>query len=595
MNVKPEYMSFGELFKNNNIFYTPPYQRDYSWEEEQIEQFCNDIKESLSKKSQGKNFEHFFGGVVCAQEKNLGGNRGIENLLVDGQQRLSTIVLFFSVVKVALDELKCKDEKDNEYKKMIFNDIYKYFYFDEREHREINKRIRVSIGHADNDFYQALIDGHPLAPTRNSHHLMLNAKKFFQELFTKDLFLQKNISECLEILDEIVKLFEESFLVIHIVTNSIDEAYKLFTVLNDRGINLTEGELLKAYTIGMCGNNTSYSRKITDDWDVILKHPPKKVTNYLRWIIIMLVGKNVTSSSVLDEYKSSFLEEFLSLDELEKRVGLIRKSVEKLEYISEGEWPFDSENINWHKGKLDLLINKLKHTHAMPLILAASFSEPKEFKNIVNETYKFFIRYKMISSLHASLFSSLYSGLAKKIYIARDRFTIKELHYEFNKVIEQKDPENINFINGIRGLMYQRKGDNKPIKCLLITIQENWSWLMLPCQGTSENRLRREENSIIYDFNNTTLEHLYPYSAPSEYKSPETEKIKNTIGNIVILDPGRNARNENKLFNKKKDIFINTGIGIHSFIVDKDDWNESNIIELTDKYIDYAVKVFSFR
>ncbi|MBD2792565.1 DUF262 domain-containing protein [Xenorhabdus szentirmaii] len=595
MNVKPEYMSFGELFKNNNIFYTPPYQRDYSWEEEQIEQFCSDIKESLSKKSQRKNFEHFFGGVVCAQENSLGGNRGIENLLVDGQQRLSTIVLFFSVVRAVLNDLECKNETDNEYRKMISNDIYKYFIFEEREHREINKRVRVSIGQADNDFYQGVIEGPRLESTRNSHNLILNAEKYFHELFINDLFLQKDTSECLEILDEIVKLFEESFLVIHIVTNSIDEAYKLFTVLNDRGINLTEGELLKAHTIGMCGKSTPYTRKITDDWDIILKHPPKKVTDYLRWIIIMIVGKNVKSSSVLEEYKHSFLEESLSLDELAKRVGFIRKCVDKLEYISEGEWPFDDESKNWNKGKLDLLINKLKHKFAMPLLLAASFSDPREFKNIVNETYKFFIRYKMISSLHASLFSTLYSALAKKIYSTRDRFSIKELHDEFNKVIEQKDPDDMNFINGIRGLMYQRKGDNKPIKCLLISIQENWSWLMQPCQGTSQNRLKKEDESIFYDFNNTTLEHLYPYSSSGENKSLEMEKIKNTIGNIVILDPGRNSRNENKPFNEKKDSFANTGIGIHSLIVDKDDWTELDIKELTEKYIEYAVKVFSFR
>ncbi|EBL0730823.1 DUF262 domain-containing protein, partial [Salmonella enterica] len=63
MNVKPEYMSFGELFKNSNIFYTPTYQRDYSWEDEQIEQFCNDIQDALVKKKSKKSCEHFFGGV----------------------------------------------------------------------------------------------------------------------------------------------------------------------------------------------------------------------------------------------------------------------------------------------------------------------------------------------------------------------------------------------------------------------------------------------------------------------------------------------------------------------------------------------------
>ncbi|WP_158686330.1 DUF262 domain-containing protein, partial [Cronobacter sakazakii] len=298
MDVKPEYMTFGELFKNSNVFYTPTYQRDYSWEDEQIEQFCNDIHDALTKKKSKKSCEHFFGGVVCAQQKVFGGHRRIENLLVDGQQRLSTIVLFFSVIRDIINTLNCEEEKDYEYRDMILSDIYKYFYLDERENRQIKKHVRVKIGKADDYFYQSLIDANPLKATRNSHELMLRAKKKFNDFIKDELFNGKVISECLEVIDDIVKLFEESFLFIHIVTNSVDDAYKLFTVLNDRGINLTEGELLKAYTIGVCSNDPSYERTISANWDAILKYPSKKVTDYLRWILIMLTGNNITASSV---------------------------------------------------------------------------------------------------------------------------------------------------------------------------------------------------------------------------------------------------------------------------------------------------------
>lgn len=71
MNVKPEYMSFGELFKNSNIFYTPTYQRDYSWEEEQIEQFCSDILDALTKKNQGKVASIFLVGLFAHKKKFL--------------------------------------------------------------------------------------------------------------------------------------------------------------------------------------------------------------------------------------------------------------------------------------------------------------------------------------------------------------------------------------------------------------------------------------------------------------------------------------------------------------------------------------------
>ncbi|EPN9527764.1 DUF262 domain-containing protein [Cronobacter malonaticus] len=595
MDVKPEYMTFGELFKNSNVFYTPTYQRDYSWEDEQIEQFCNDIHDALTKKKSKKGCEHFFGGVVCAQQKVFGGHRRIENLLVDGQQRLSTIVLFFSVIRDIINALNCEEEKDYEYRDMILSDIYKYFYLDERENRQIKKHVRVKIGKADDYFYQSLIDANPLKATRNSHELMLRAKKKFNDFIKDELFNGKVISECLEVIDDIVKLFEESFLFIHIVTNSVDDAYKLFTVLNDRGINLTEGELLKAYTIGVCSNDPSYERTISANWDAILKYPSKKVTDYLRWILIMLTGNNITASSVLEEYKRSVFNDSANKKEINDIVAFIRECVEKLEYISDGAWPFNNDiNNKWHQSKLDLLINKLKHLHAMPLLLAASFSSETNFKNILNETTKFFIRCKMISDLHASVFSKLYANLALKIHTERDRFDISCLHKAFNDTLLDKDPEDVKFISSIRGLNYQKKGDNKPIKCLLMTIQENWNWLQQPCQGNSLNRLKREDQTVIFDFNSMTLEHIYPYSALKEDKDLEMEKIKNSIGNIVILDPSRNQKNENKSFVNKKNTFENTGIGIHSWIYEQQEWTEDSVKKLTDLYVDAAIKTFSF-
>ncbi|EAU7582330.1 TPA: HNH endonuclease family protein, partial [Salmonella enterica] len=132
------------------------------------------------------------------------------------------------------------------------------------------------------------------------------------------------------------------------------------------------------------------------------------------------------------------------------------------------------------------------------------------------------------------------------------------------------------------------------IKCLLMTIQENWEWLKQPCQGNSLNRLKREDQTIIFDFNSMTLEHIYPYSALHEDKDMDMEKLKNNIGNIVLLDPTRNNKNDNKPFIDKKNSFENTGIGIHSWIYEQKEWTEESVKKLTETYVDAAVKVFSF-
>ncbi|BEO73814.1 hypothetical protein SMQE32_46330 [Serratia marcescens] len=76
----------------------------------------------------------------------------------------------------------------------------------------------------------------------------------------------------------------------------------------------------------------------------------------------MLTGTNITASSVLEEYKKTVFNESINKSEINKTVAYIRECVERLEYISSGEWPFENDDNNkWHKSKLDLLINKLKH------------------------------------------------------------------------------------------------------------------------------------------------------------------------------------------------------------------------------------------
>lgn len=594
MRVKPEYKSFGELFREQNVFNTPKYQRDYSWEEEQISQFCKDIEEALDCKERKQSCEHFFGSIVCAQQEGVG-SRKIDNLLVDGQQRLSTIILFFSVIKEILETLKCQ-ASDMNFRGSLLADISKYFYYLERTNRETIHHKRIKIGLADNDFYQILIDGGNSTPSRDSHKLMLRAKSQFKNFIQNDLFLDKTPAEQLDLIDEIIKIFDESFLLIHIITTNVDDAYKLFMVLNDRGINLTEGELLKAHTLGNYDEGHVCVQQMSRDWDAVLSHDSKTVSNYLRWIIIMLTGEHVTSSLVLQKYREKYFTQGLQIEEMAQKVSFLRECVDKLNYLAVAEWPYDesSSTLPWYKEKLEWLIKKLQHTHVMPVLLAASFADEKEFKVLISETCKFFIRYKVISGLHAGIFMSLYSQIAHHVYQNLPTFSINFLLEQYDRIIQGKDPENIHFIGGLRALRYNRKGDNKPLKYLLITLEENWQWLNSGASGLSQNRRKREDRSRIFDFNQTTLEHLYPYSAKPQDIKKELEPLKNTLGNIVLLDINRNQKNDDKSFVDKKESFTNTGIGIHSNLLSKNDWTEQDVNDLVQKYIDFSLRVFSF-
>ena len=87
------------LAVNNTSFFIPPFQRSYAWGKPEIERYFDDIsriiKSELNPKSLEK-LEHFFGTIVIKKESNGFADKSI---VVDGQQRLTTTLLFLIALR----------------------------------------------------------------------------------------------------------------------------------------------------------------------------------------------------------------------------------------------------------------------------------------------------------------------------------------------------------------------------------------------------------------------------------------------------------------------------------------------------------------
>ena len=97
MDVKPNYCKLSSAFSDGTIFRVPKYQRAYSWKKDNVTQFCEDMNELYQSHINDEPTEHFLGGIVCVKVEADNGldERNIYQL-VDGQQRLSTTILYFS-------------------------------------------------------------------------------------------------------------------------------------------------------------------------------------------------------------------------------------------------------------------------------------------------------------------------------------------------------------------------------------------------------------------------------------------------------------------------------------------------------------------
>ena len=87
------------LAKNATSFFIPPFQRAYAWGKPEIERYFNDISriiESHLDPKQHDKLEHFFGTLVIKEEKAGFANKSV---VVDGQQRLTTTLLFLIALR----------------------------------------------------------------------------------------------------------------------------------------------------------------------------------------------------------------------------------------------------------------------------------------------------------------------------------------------------------------------------------------------------------------------------------------------------------------------------------------------------------------
>lgn len=108
IDIHPQYLPFAKLL-NGRLFQIPEYQRAYSWTSRQRDDLFSDI---LKVQSKGEDAGHFMAAVVCLRRKRmkLGTDEYFVVEVVDGQQRLTTLIILLNCIRMALDE---KDSSDN--------------------------------------------------------------------------------------------------------------------------------------------------------------------------------------------------------------------------------------------------------------------------------------------------------------------------------------------------------------------------------------------------------------------------------------------------------------------------------------------------
>jgi len=112
ITIQPQYLTLAKLL-DGRLFQIPEYQRAYSWTSRQREDLFEDIDQTFTK---GPEEGHFMAALVCLRRKkqSLGTDEYYIMEVVDGQQRLTTLITLLNIIKLKLDKKQRAEAKMRE-------------------------------------------------------------------------------------------------------------------------------------------------------------------------------------------------------------------------------------------------------------------------------------------------------------------------------------------------------------------------------------------------------------------------------------------------------------------------------------------------
>ncbi len=307
-------------------FRIPKYQRPYVWEKDHVHDLLDDI--SHAQKQNNKS-EYFLGSIVLQKRKIDGPQEYFEYDLLDGQQRLTTLLLLTAVIRDITENKKLiekcqssiyqsEDPWDNIPERLRI-------VFDIRDDvsRFVEDHVRDFEGTKKTDKLKKIASDSKITSIKNMANAILVIRDFFE---TEDI----NI-------DEFYQFFRSKVLMIYVSSEELEDAFRLFTIMNDRGVKLRNSDILKAQNLRALENNKTLEEKYAKEWedsedyfgedfDVFLSHIRTiLVKEKARLNLLDEFEKNIYNPKSFDIEKKEYFDRPSLLNEGEDTFRLIKK------------------------------------------------------------------------------------------------------------------------------------------------------------------------------------------------------------------------------------------------------------------------------
>ncbi len=518
-----------DVFKN--FYIIPRFQRPYSWQKEEVEELLNDIIE---------NEENYFIGSIVTYKSN-GDFKGI----VDGQQRLTTLILVLSAVKYIATDLLNNDLAEG-------TSIYL-----ERKN-DINKNTPTINTETSYPTYQKIITGEylnqELNPVLLEEKQILEIFEFIKCYINKylDSFVSKMTNlerknevkngKLLELRNKILNL-----VVIYIELDDEDDAYTIFETLNTRGMDLSNEDLIKNYVMQKLDTRSSVLDSPKDNWNNLTQYITNSKDSLSSFLLYQWISHNGVCAQK-DLFKN-IRKKYNSKQSVKKYIENLESDKIAFRYIrtqnSAKELGLDDKKIFCSLQALSMFKVK-QHTSAIMLVIREYKNQKislKQLQQFISKIEKFHFKYNTITSSRTSATSSVYKNFIAKYNKLPDDSNIKNQYIRDFKFPSELIPSKEDFIDNFKKIYFIN--DYTKYKKVIRYILEK-----------IENYHITHTVPIAYD--QYTIEHLISQDKIGEFSELEIGQI----GNLIFVTKDVQDKLKNKTLKDKLQILTELEIQI---------------------------------
>jgi hypothetical protein len=598
----PERLQMGNLLGDRIPFRIPLYQRGYAWQSDELEDFVGDIGGLIRDESAS----HFFGGILSVRQPAPETRTGNVYELVDGQQRVTTFTLLVHSIINAFASIAAEAEAagDEQTRALAENlrtlrsgDFLTYQDLETGGGGPVVSKYRLRLSRRDEPYFQQLLDG--TAPGLNrrsphSHKLLARAAEDLRTSLVEPITANEELpaSEKLEQVQSLLNALMDRCYVIHITTDDRDEAYSLFTVLNDRGRSLTDGDLLRTRTLELLEGYAGLQQQAEAAWDDILKGSPTEIRGFLRSYYASHQGIRWPSKDLHKEFWRTFFGQQAPVDEgmageVTERVRALEKENGFYRSLLAGEWPYeDPEVAAWDVQRLSRLVKVLRGQASIPLLMSIALKRDEQFfSQAVNFLERYTFRYN-IAGGHASQLGDRLYAESRKVRNHPETYTIEQLESALGVQLARYGSNELFRTNLLERLDY-RRSPAPLIKHFLTTLDDFGPWLRGGGQGTP-----RPDRIATFDLQGVEIEHIYP-QRPRE----RIEKLAphvHELGNLTLWAPEDNRSASNAPFREKQPKYLESRVDMTKAVGRLEDWTEDAVSKRQNDLLDDALRVFAF-